>query len=42
VLKDAPLAALVRAPQTVAGGGMYIDPALADVVIRAHLDGSSA
>ena len=35
VLKDAPLDALVRALQTVAGGGMYIDPALADVVIRA-------
>ena len=30
VLKDAPLEALVRALQTVAGGGMYIDPALAD------------
>lgn len=35
VLKDAPLEALVRALQTVADGGMYIDPALADVVIRA-------
>lgn len=35
VLKDAPLDALVRALQTVAGGGMYIDPALADVLIRA-------
>lgn len=34
VLKDAPLDALVRALQTVAGGGMYIDPALADVLIR--------
>jgi DNA-binding NarL/FixJ family response regulator len=35
VLKDAPLDALVRALQTVAGGGMYVDPALADVLIRA-------
>ncbi len=35
VLKDAPLEALVRALQTVGSGGMYIDPALADVVIRA-------
>ena len=35
VLKDAPLDALVRALGTVAGGGMYIDPALADVLIRA-------
>ena len=35
VLKDAPLDALVRALQTVAGGTMYIDPALADVLIRA-------
>jgi DNA-binding NarL/FixJ family response regulator len=35
VLKDAPLDALVRALDTVAAGGMYIDPALADVVIRA-------
>ncbi len=35
VLKDAPLDAVVRALQTVAGGGMYIDPALADVLIRA-------
>jgi DNA-binding NarL/FixJ family response regulator len=34
VLKDAPLDALVRALQTVAGGGMYIDPALADALIR--------
>jgi DNA-binding NarL/FixJ family response regulator len=34
VLKDAPFDALVRALQTVAGGGMYIDPALADVLIR--------
>lgn len=34
VLKDAPLDALVRALETVAGGGMYIDPALADVLIR--------
>jgi two-component system, NarL family, response regulator LiaR len=35
VLKDAPLEALVRALETVDGGGMYIDPALADVLIRA-------
>jgi DNA-binding NarL/FixJ family response regulator len=35
VLKDAPLDALVRALQTVASGSMYIDPALADVLIRA-------
>ena len=35
VLKDAPLDALVRALETVGAGGMYIDPALADVVIRA-------
>ena len=34
VLKDAPLDALVRALETVATGGMYIDPALADVLIR--------
>ena len=35
VLKDAPLDALVRALQTVSGGSMYIDPALADVLIQA-------
>lgn len=35
VLKDAPLDNLVRALETVLGGGMYIDPALADAVIRA-------
>jgi two-component system, NarL family, response regulator LiaR len=35
VLKDAPLDALVRALGTVASGGMYIDPALAGVLIRA-------
>lgn len=34
VLKEAPLESLVRALETVAGGGMYIDPALADVLIR--------
>ena len=34
VLKDAPLDELVRALQTVGAGGMYIDPALADVLIR--------
>ena len=33
VLKDAPLQTLVRALDTVAGGGMYIDPALADALI---------
>jgi DNA-binding NarL/FixJ family response regulator len=33
VLKDAPLTALVRALETVVAGGMYIDPALADVLI---------
>jgi len=35
VLKDAPLEALLRALDTVISGGMYIDPALADVVLRA-------
>lgn len=35
VLKDAPLDELVRALRTVASGGMYIDPALADALIRA-------
>jgi DNA-binding NarL/FixJ family response regulator len=35
VLKEAPLEALVRALGTVAGGGTYVDPALADVLIRA-------
>jgi DNA-binding NarL/FixJ family response regulator len=35
VLKDAPLDALVRALQTISGGSMYIDPALADVLIQA-------
>jgi DNA-binding NarL/FixJ family response regulator len=35
VLKEAPLEALVRALGTIAGGGMYVDPALADVLIRA-------
>lgn len=35
VLKDAPLEALIRALETVVGGGMYIDPSLADVVLRA-------
>jgi DNA-binding NarL/FixJ family response regulator len=34
VLKDAPLDALIRALETAAGGGMYIDPALADALIR--------
>ncbi len=35
VLKDAPLETLVRALDTVASGGMYIDPALADALIGA-------
>ncbi len=35
VLKDAPLDTLVRALWTISSGGMYIDPALADVLIRA-------
>ncbi|HWG55557.1 MAG TPA: response regulator transcription factor [Gaiellaceae bacterium] len=34
VLKDAPLDALIRALDTVRNGGTYIDPGLADVVIR--------
>jgi DNA-binding NarL/FixJ family response regulator len=34
VLKDAPLETLVRALDTVTGGGMYIDPAMADGLIR--------
>jgi DNA-binding NarL/FixJ family response regulator len=41
VLKDAPLDALVRALDTLGAGGMYIDPALADVVIRAADGGIS-
>ena len=39
VLKDAPLETLVRALDTVAAGGMYIDPALADALIRSSADG---
>lgn len=35
VLKDAPLEALVRALDTVRHGGIYVDPGLADVVLRA-------
>lgn len=35
VLKDAPLDTLVRALGTVSGGRMYIDPGLADSLIRA-------
>ena len=31
MLKDAPLDELIRALETVGSGGMYIDPALADV-----------
>jgi DNA-binding NarL/FixJ family response regulator len=34
VLKDAPLDALVHALASVAGGRMYIDPGLADVLVR--------
>jgi DNA-binding NarL/FixJ family response regulator len=34
VVKDAPLETLVRALEVVQGGGMYIDPALADAVIH--------
>ena len=34
VLKDAPLDALLRALRTYAGGGRYVDPALADVLVR--------
>jgi DNA-binding NarL/FixJ family response regulator len=34
VLKDAALESLVRALDVVAGGGMYIDPALADALIE--------
>ena len=34
VLKDAALESLVRALDVVAGGGMYIDPALADALIH--------
>jgi DNA-binding NarL/FixJ family response regulator len=34
VLKDAPLDSLTRALGTVGAGGMYIDPSLADVLIR--------
>ncbi|HVM69339.1 MAG TPA: response regulator transcription factor [Gaiellaceae bacterium] len=41
VLKDAPLEALVRALDTVRHGGTYIDPALADVVIRGANGGVS-
>lgn len=33
VLKDAPLETLPRAVETVAAGGMYIDPSLADALI---------
>jgi DNA-binding NarL/FixJ family response regulator len=35
VLKDAPLDTLVRALGTILGGRMYIDPGLADALIRA-------
>lgn len=34
VLKEAPLADLVRAVETVAAGGTYVDPVLAGVLIR--------
>jgi two-component system response regulator DesR len=39
VLKDAPLDTLVRALDTVAGGGMYIDPALAGALISSASEG---
>jgi DNA-binding NarL/FixJ family response regulator len=40
VLKEAPLDTLVRALETAGGGGMYIDPSLADVLIRSAPDRS--
>jgi two-component system response regulator DesR len=35
VLKEAPLASLLQAVETVAAGGTYVDPALAGTVVRA-------
>lgn len=40
VLKEAPLADLVRAVETVAGGSMYVDPVLAGVLATTHGAGS--
>jgi DNA-binding NarL/FixJ family response regulator len=40
VLKEAPLETLLRALDTIAGGGMYIDSALADALIRSSPDGA--
>jgi DNA-binding NarL/FixJ family response regulator len=37
VLKEAPLADLLRAVQTVAGGGTYVDPVLAGAIASAKL-----
>jgi len=42
VLKDAPLEALPRAIETVAAGGVYIDPSLADVLISQLPNGRPA
>jgi DNA-binding NarL/FixJ family response regulator len=39
VLKEAPLADLVRAVQLVAGGEAYVDPVLAGVLVRGQLSG---
>ena len=39
VLKEAPLADLVRAVQLVAGGEAYVDPVLAGVLVRGQLTG---
>ena len=41
VLKRAAPAELVRAIRTVAGGGTYIDPALAGTVVEGYLDAES-
>lgn len=38
VLKEAPLADLVRAIETVASGGIYIDPVLGGVIANAHAE----
>jgi DNA-binding NarL/FixJ family response regulator len=39
VLKEAPLPELVRAVETVAGGGSYVDPVLAGVIASAEAAG---
>ena len=39
VVKEAPLPDLVRAVETVAAGGSYVDPVLAGVIARADLGG---